>query len=64
MMRDQHSETVAQAEQLGRQAFEGGAVRAPALDSEMVSVLGGTVGENALALTAWLRGWDQANLAD
>lgn len=52
------------AEELGKKAFESGKTRVPALDSELMKMIGkNKAGESVETLKAWLRGWDNAHLA-
>ena len=54
---------VAAAQILGQQAFVNGKPRIPALDSQLLKLLEGTqVGEGIPISSAWLKGWDDANL--
>lgn len=52
------------AQVLGQKAFVNGAKRVPAHDPELMTLLAGNeVGQGIPVLDAWLRGWDEANLA-
>lgn len=53
------------AEQLGRAAFERGAMCAPCLDPDMMAMVAagdGIVGSSIGILEAWNKGWTLANL--
>lgn len=54
----------AAAEVLGHMAFKNGKTRVPAHDANVLELLkGNKIGEGIPVLTAWLRGWDNANLS-
>jgi hypothetical protein len=54
-------EKVARANELGAAAFAAGKKRVPAADAAIAPLLGGGTANDVL--TAWLAGWDSANLA-
>jgi hypothetical protein len=52
------------ARALGAAAFAAGIKRAPALDNDLLPMLAGNeIGAGLPVLSAWLAGWDAANLA-
>ncbi len=57
-------EGVKSAFQYGQEAFKAGIKRVPALDVEFTKTIKGPTGTANERLTEWLRGWDQANLAE